>query len=141
MEEKNFFMSLKKVHHRTNKLIYIKHLNLGDFKRIACLRQEEPHNHKCCYYYHTIKDRRRDDNLYTPELCKFAETEKCPKKQKCKRAHNRVERLYHKDKYKTKFCHFYPNKTSACDYGEYCSFAHSVEDIKIRLIHHLLSAN
>eukprot|EP00347_Sterkiella_histriomuscorum_P007719 403347823 len=86
-------------------------------------------------------DKRRDDDLYTPELCKFADTEKCPKKDKCRRAHNRVERLYHKDKYKTKFCHCYPNKIQQCEYGDYCSFAHSVEDIKVRLIHHLLPSN
>lgn len=104
------FMTLTKYHHRTNKPILIRHLNLHDFKRIECPRKNAPHNHKSCYYYHSIKDKRRDDDYYTPELCKFAETEKCPKKDKCRRAHNRVERLYHKDKYKTKFCHFFPNK-------------------------------
>ena len=25
-----------------------------------------------------------------------------------------------------------------CEYGEYCSFAHSIEDIKLRLVHYLL---
>ena len=94
-----------------------------------------PHNHKSCYFYHSMKDRRREDTFYTPELCKYAESEKCPKHEKCRRAHNRVERLYHSDKYKTKFCHMYPNHVAQCDYGDYCSFAHSVEDIKVRLIH------
>jgi hypothetical protein len=68
----------------------------------------QPHNHKTCYYYHSFKDHRRDDSLYTPELCKFAETDRCPKQESCQRAHNRVERLYHKEKYKTKFCHMFP---------------------------------
>ena len=68
----------------------------------------QPHNHKTCYYYHSFKDHRRDDCLYTPELCKFAETDRCPKQESCQRAHNRVERLYHKEKYKTKFCHMFP---------------------------------
>lgn len=139
--ESDIFTLQTKVHHRTGKPIYIKHLVLKDFKRIECPKKNAPHNHKSCYYSHSIKDKRRDDDLYTPELCKFADTEKCPKKDKCRRAHNRVERLYHKDKYKTKFCHCYPNKIQQCEYGDYCSFAHSVEDIKVRLIHHLLPGN
>lgn len=132
---------MTKMHHRTNKPMEIKHLNLHDFKRIECPKKNAPHNHKSCYYFHSLKDKRRDDDFYTPELCKFAETEKCPKRDKCRRAHNRVERLYHKDKYKTKFCHFFPNKIQQCEYGIYCSFAHSVEDIKVRLIHYLLPTN
>jgi hypothetical protein len=119
----------------------VRHLNLVDFKRNECPRKNAPHNHKSCYYYHSIKDKRRDDELYTPELCKFADTEKCPKRDRCRRAHNRVERLYHKDKYKTKFCHCYPSKMQQCEYGEYCSFAHSIDDIKVRLIHFLLPQN
>jgi len=113
----------------------IRHLVLDKFKRIECPSKGVTHNHKSCYFFHSLKDRRRDDTLYTPELCKFAETEKCPKRDKCKRAHNRVERLYHSEKYKTKFCHFYPSKITQCEYGDFCSFAHSVEDIKVRLIH------
>jgi hypothetical protein len=108
-ELKNFNI-LAKCHHRTGKPMKIKHLKLHDFKRLECSKKNATHNHKSCYYYHSIKDRRRDDDLYAPELCKFADTDKCPKKEKCRRAHNRVERLYHKDKYKTKFCHFFPNK-------------------------------
>ena len=124
-----------KVHHRTGKQTMIRHLVLDKFKRIECPSKGVTHNHKSCYFFHSLKDRRRDDTLYTPELCKFAETEKCPKRDKCKRAHNRVERLYHSEKYKTKFCHFYPSKITQCEYGDFCSFAHSVEDIKVRLIH------
>ena len=50
-------------------------------------------------------------------------------------AHNRVERLYHIEKYKTKFCTHFPHLLNKCDYGEYCSFSHSVNDMKSRLIH------
>jgi len=32
-------------------------------------------------------------------------------------AHNRVEQLYQPEKYKTKFCTYYPNNIGACDYG------------------------
>lgn len=111
LSDEEIFFTIMKEHHRTGKSLLIKHLNLTNFKRIECRRKNAPHNHKNCYYFHSLKDKRRDDNLYTPELCKFLELEKCPKKDKCRRAHNRVERLYHKDKYKTKFCHLFPNKT------------------------------
>ena len=50
------------------------------------------------------------------------------------RAHNRVERLYHVEKYKTKFC---THQGNICDYKQFCSFAHSNEDIKTRLIHEM----
>ena len=52
----------------------------------------------------------------------------------CPKAHNKVEELYCEEKYKTKFCTFYPNNCHNCDYGIYCSFAHSEDDIKIDLI-------
>ena len=133
--EFQIFKEIQKTHHKTGQPVTIMHLILDNFKRHECPQKGLTHNHKSCYFYHSIKDRRRDDSLYTPELCKFAETEKCPKRDKCRRAHNRVERLYHSEKYKTKFCHFYPNRISQCEYGSFCSFAHSVEDIKVRLIH------
>lgn len=41
------------------------------------------------------------------------------------------------DTYKTKFCTFYPLNIDQCEYGKYCSFAHSEEDIVIELIHNL----
>ena len=134
-------MKLEKVHHKTGKLVTIKHLRLENFKKYPCPSKKDSHNHKSCYFYHSLKDQKREDSLYAPELCKYADTEKCPRKNKCKRAHNRVERLYHIDKYKTKFCYYYPNKIKRCEYGEFCSFAHSVEDIKVKLIHQLVPKN
>ena len=136
--DSQIFVEFEKTHHLTKQPVVIKHLLLSDFKRYECPNRGCPHNHKSCFFFHSIKDYRREDSQYTPELCKFAETEKCPKHDRCRRAHNRVERLYHRDKYKTKFCHYYPNKISLCEYGDYCSFAHSIEDIKVRLIHHLM---
>jgi hypothetical protein len=52
----------------------------------------------------------------------------------CDKAHNRVEEFYHPDKYKAKFCSSYLNKTGECEYGEFCSFAHSDEELSIELI-------
>ena len=47
-------------------------------------------------------------------------------------AHSNVERLYHVEKYKTKFCQ---QSAQECPYGQFCSFAHSEPDLKTRLIH------
>jgi hypothetical protein len=41
------------------------------------------------------------------------------------------------DNYKTKFCSFYPDALQNCEYGKFCSFAHSEEDVVIELIHNL----
>ena len=50
-------------------------------------------------------------------------------------AHNKVEELYHHDNYKQKFCSTYPNRLNECEYGEFCSFAHSENEIKTELLH------
>ncbi len=53
----------------------------------------------------------------------------------CMKSHNHVEQLYRPEKYKTKFCSFYPDELEKCEYGVYCSIAHSEEDVAIDLIH------
>lgn len=98
---------------------------------------QNQHNHKHCRYFHSIKDKRRKNAEYSPELCDNSETDKCQQKDGCNLAHNRVERLYHVEKYKTKFCTKFPKHIHQCEYGEYCSFAHSMKDIKTRIIHFL----
>ena len=98
----------------------------------------QQHNHKHCPFYHNSKDRKRLGNFYSADLCEYVEkSEQCPFGEMCIHSHNRVEQLYQPDKYKTKFCTFYPNNLVNCDYGTYCSFAHSENDIVIELIHNL----
>ena len=50
-------------------------------------------------------------------------------------SHNRVEQLFREEKFKTKFCTFYPNNLESCEYGSYCCFAHTEEEIAIELLH------
>ena len=95
------------------------------------------HNHKHCKFFHSLKDRRRKGALHSPELCKYQETDECPFGDACRLAHNKVERLYHPEKYKAKFCTFFPQNLASCEYGGFCSFAHSQEEIKVSLIHKL----
>ena len=127
---------------------YVKFLDLSKFKVEKCrnLTNGKQHNHKHCRYYHTIKDKRRlldysnvsvSENIYTPDLCDNYETESCPSKERCLLSHNRVESVYHPEKYKTKYCTKYPKNLSKCEYGDYCSFAHSTKELKTRLIHQM----
>lgn len=53
-------------------------------------------------------------------------------------SHNRVESVYHPEKYKSKYCTKYPKNLHKCDYGDYCSFAHSTKELKTRLIHKMM---
>ncbi|CDW73819.1 zinc finger ccch type domain containing protein [Stylonychia lemnae] len=106
------------IHQQGNEII--RHLILSNFKTDPCNIQHQ-HNHKHCRFYHTIKDKRRKLDYYTPDLCEYSETDKCPNKDT--------------QKYKTKFCTKFPKQLAQCEYGEYCSFAHSQKDIKTRIIH------
>ena len=76
-------------------------LDITFFKTQPC-KTLKSHNQKRCMYYHD-QDRRRLLGSYTSELCKFDENN-CPDQDHCTKAHNRVEELYHPEKFKTKFC-------------------------------------
>jgi len=49
-----------------------------------------------------------------------------------------VEEFYHPDKYKAKFCASFiaalDGKSMECEYGDFCSFAHSESEISVELI-------
>lgn len=129
----------------------IKFLDLAKFKVEKCrnLASGKQHNHKHCRYFHTLRDQRRELDfasvyeldraeeplLYTPDICDFYETEDCGNQEECLRSHNRVESVYHPEKYKTKYCTNYPKHLNKCEYGDYCSFAHSTKELRVRLIH------
>jgi len=137
---------------------------LAIFKIEKCKNFENGklHNIKHCRYYHTLKDRRREldfsfiydinlfDNcqeneigylrkiinqVYCPDLCKYQDSELCQHKDACQVSHNRVESVYHPEKYKSRYCTKYPYQLNKCDYGDYCSFAHNTKELKTRLIH------
>jgi len=61
--------------------------------------------------------------------------QECPYQENCPFSHNRVEEFYHPDKYKAKFCQTYMSKSAmGCDYGDFCSFAHSEKELSVELI-------
>lgn len=118
--------------YKLNPEIVIEHLDLDNFKASPCMLNYA-HNHKHCPFFHNIKDRKRAGKFYISELCENCDN--CSNGDNCLKSHNRVEQLYRPEKYKTKFCSFYPNNLDKCDYGIYCSFAHSEADIVVDLIH------
>lgn len=113
------------------------HLFLMNFKTMECTNKSQ-HNYKTCLYFHNLKDKRRITCFYSADLCPFAEkdqVELCPLGDDCPKSHNRLEQLYRPDKYKKRFCSYYPYNLANCEYGKYCSFAHSESEILIDLIH------
>ena len=112
----------------------ITELDLTKYKVFPCTTRTK-HDHKRCPYYHYPKDRRRPTLNYSSDLCEYADRpEKCPKGDSCPKAHSRAEQLYTPEKYRTKFCSFYPDRTNMCEFREYCSFAHDPKQIRIKLI-------
>lgn len=109
---------------------------LSSFKTKPCPHQYQ-HNHKHCIYFHSSKDRRRIPGKYSADRCEENENECCILGDSCPKSHSMVEKLYHPDKYKTKYCNNYPNRLTECEYGEYCCFAHSDDELKVELIHTL----
>lgn len=113
--------------------------DLDNFKTMPC-QSKGNHNPKYCYYYHHEKDRRRPTTYYnySSDTCpKIEKNQECPNGENCRYAHNKVEQLYHPDRYKRKFCTHHPHKLEKCDYGNFCSFAHHESEIKIELLHNL----
>jgi len=109
----------------------VQHLKLNKFKGFPCV-MESFHKSKQCEFYHSQTDHRRIDRVYSADICKQHESQVCAMAEACPMAHSNVERLYHVEKYKTKYCATPPDE---CPYDDFCSFAHSNLDIKTRLIH------
>ena len=97
-KESDLEISLEKIRERKEGVPL---LDLSFFKTQPC-KISKAHNQKRCIYYHD-QDRRRPLGIYTSEICAYDE-KKCPSKDLCTKAHNRVEELYHPEKYKTKYC-------------------------------------
>ena len=104
-------------------------MHLEGFKTTLCLKKGH-HDKKTCPYYHNEIDRRRPITQrcdYCPELCAHIQRNYCSCDQNCAFSKNKVEQLYHPDRYKKKFCENFPYKIQRCEYGDLCSFAHKRE--------------
>lgn len=108
-------------------------LNLTSFKTQPCTRTT-PHNPMQCFHFHdAMKDRRRPLGTYTSMMCENLAN--CLLGAKCPHAHNTVEDFYHPEKYKSKFCQYFPHKIAACKYGDLCAFAHNEDELSVPKLH------
>jgi len=113
--------------------------NLENFKAKPCLIKGN-HNPKVCEFYHHENDRKRPVSIYhyTSNMCQnMGKGDQCPRGDNCNYCHNKVEQLYHPERYKRKFCLSHPHNVFKCEYGNFCSFAHSENEIQIELLHNL----
>lgn len=106
-------------------------MNLNDFKTKPCHKKGN-HDKKTCPYYHNEIDKRRHTSQYNYcfEVCSNINRNYCSCDQNCLFSKNKVEQLYHPDKYKKKFCENFPYQINKCEYGEFCSFAHNEGEIR-----------
>lgn len=109
-------------------------MNLNAFKTSPCTKKSN-HEKKICPYYHNEMDRRRPTTQYNYcfEMCSKISQNYCPCESMCLFAKNKVEQLYHPEKYKKKFCEHYPYSIQKCEYGDFCSFAHSEGELRTEL--------
>jgi len=136
---KNKFMKEMSKTQQTNSPTSQNTFSLDNFKAKPC-QMKGNHNPKVCEYYHHENDRKRPVSVfhYSPNMCEYAQNDQpCPNGDNCRLCHNKVEQLYHPEKYKKKFCLFHPHSIYKCEYGNFCSFAHSENEIQIELLHNL----
>ena len=92
------------------------------------------HDKRICMYWHSKADRRRNP-FEIPYACtecpNNTETATCSDGDKCLRAHNMLERMFHPELYKITIC----QQGSKCERGKFCAFAHSDEDRRIPQSH------
>ena len=147
-DELNRKVTIEKLHMKVNKGQFKgkgtsepdqDNFNLDSFKANSCPHKGS-HNPKVCIYYHHDKDKKRPVGIfhYSSEMCyNVKKNRSCPNGDNCGFCHNKVEQLYHPERYKKKFCLCCPHTVHKCEYGNYCSFAHSEDEIKIELLHNL----
>ncbi|EGR32430.1 zinc finger ccch type domain protein, partial [Ichthyophthirius multifiliis] len=114
---------------------------ITEFKTTQC-QKKEPHDKKKCSFYHSHEDQRRCPLKYSYSINQCKNREKCEYKSTCLQVHNKVEQLYHPLRYRTKFCKSLKYGTlQLCEYGQYCSFAHSEQELVIPFIEKLPKNN
>ena len=92
---------------------------------------------RCPKYHDESKDRRRKLGTYRSDLCPNMNKSKkkiCALGDTCTFSHNTVEKFYHPEMYKAKFCESYTSGSRVCEYGDFCAFAHTEAEISIDLV-------
>lgn len=93
------------------------------------------HDHRCCPFYHSERDRRRfvfvdgASAAYSAEPCneQFDDPRVCPRGDSCGFCHSTAELLYHPDFFRKRLCH----QAKRCPRGRFCAFAHSRQELLV----------
>jgi len=111
---------------------------IRDFKTMPCGLEGNmsSHDHRCCPFYHSERDRRRPVRLeqgagvvYCAEPCsdQFDDLRQCPRGDACLLCHSTAELLYHPDFFRKRLCH----QAKRCPRGRFCAFAHSRQELLV----------
>lgn len=110
---------------------------IREFKTLPCASDasSQPHDHRCCPYYHSESDRRRPvvgvNGLltYLGEPCgdQFDDRRTCLHGDACSLCHSSAELLYHPDFFRKRLCH----QARRCPRAAFCAFAHSRNELLV----------
>mmetsp|Transcript_30431 Transcript_30431/g.59693 ORF Transcript_30431/g.59693 Transcript_30431/m.59693 type:complete len:682 (-) Transcript_30431:77-2122(-) len=110
---------------------------LREFKTAPCSLEasSSSHDHRCCPFYHSGRDRRRPvflDNgglAYQGEPCtrQFDDSRTCSHGDACNLCHSSAELLYHPDFLRKRLCH----QARRCPRGKFCAFAHARQELLV----------
>mmetsp|Transcript_31025 Transcript_31025/g.56385 ORF Transcript_31025/g.56385 Transcript_31025/m.56385 type:complete len:756 (+) Transcript_31025:95-2362(+) len=110
---------------------------IREFKTIPCGLEGSmsSHDHRCCPFYHSERDRRRlvivdgAPASYSAEPCsdQFDDPRVCPRGDACGFCHSTAELLYHPDFFRKRLCH----QAKRCPRGRFCAFAHSRQELLV----------
>eukprot|EP00747_Dinoflagellata_sp_TGD_P024449 gnl/TRDRNA2_/TRDRNA2_130553_c1_seq1.p1 gnl/TRDRNA2_/TRDRNA2_130553_c1~~gnl/TRDRNA2_/TRDRNA2_130553_c1_seq1.p1 ORF type:complete len:690 (+),score=95.12 gnl/TRDRNA2_/TRDRNA2_130553_c1_seq1:82-2151(+) len=110
---------------------------LHEFKTTSCVPEGSmpSHDHRCCPYFHSERDRRRkvlgvgNTLSYCAEPCEeqFDDHRLCYRGDSCGLCHSTAELLYHPDFFRKRLCH----QAKRCPRGRFCAFAHSRQELLV----------
>lgn len=110
---------------------------IREFKTVQCTLGDSvaSHDHRCCPFYHSDRDRRRvvtyngDEPSYNAEPCneQFDSARRCSRGDNCRLCHSTAELLYHPEIFRKRLCH----QATRCPRGRFCAFAHSRQELLV----------
>jgi len=110
---------------------------IREFKTLPCGLEGNmtSHDHRCCPFFHSERDRRRvvlaegSQSLYNAEPCnqQFDDQRVCSHGEGCGLCHSTAELLYHPDFFRKRLCH----QAKRCPRGRFCAFAHSRQELLV----------
>lgn len=107
-----------------------------EFKTLPCsIEDPTSHDHRCCPFYHSGRDRRRTikDGIngahYKGEPCanQFDDARTCINGDACTMCHSTAELLYHPDFFRKRLCH----QARRCPRSRFCAFAHNRQELLV----------